>query len=294
MSPDNPSASLVIPESLARACEKAPDRTAWLQELPYTVRELRRRWSLELGEPFAQQDSSAAWVAPARRSDGTMAVLKLGMPHMEGEAEIAGLRFWADDPTVRLIDADTALNAMLLERCVPGHSLRVVAEPEQDVVIASLLRRMWRRPTAPHPFRPLSVMIRHWIESTLADVQRWPDAGKTREGLRLMEELARAAPHDVLLATDLHAGNVLAAKREPWLVIDPKPFVGDPAYDATQHLLNCSARLMADPLGLVGRFSDLLCVDAQRVRLWTFARLVAAPRDDWQTTDAAARILAPS
>ena len=27
----------------------------------------------------------------------------------------------------------------------------------------------------------------------------------------------------------------------PWLVIDPKPFVGDPAYDATQHLFNCEA-----------------------------------------------------
>ena len=39
--------------------------------------------------------------------------------------------------------------------------------------------------------------------------------------------------------TDLHAGNVVRAEREPWLVIDPKPFVGDPAYDATQHLLNC-------------------------------------------------------
>jgi len=42
----------------------------------------------------------------------------------------------------------------------------------------------------------------------------------------------------VLLATDLHAGNVLRAQREPWLVIDPKPFLGDPAYDATQHLFN--------------------------------------------------------
>jgi streptomycin 6-kinase len=31
---------------------------------------------------------------------------------------------------------------------------------------------------------------------------------------------------------DLHAGNVLATQREPWLVIDPKPFIGDPAFDA--------------------------------------------------------------
>ena len=51
----------------------------------------------------------------------------------------------------------------------------------------------------------------------------------------------------MLLATDLHAANVLRAEREPWLVIDPKPFIGDPAFDATQHLFNCRARLHADP-----------------------------------------------
>ena len=67
--------------------------------------------------------------------------------------------------------------------------------------------------------------------------------GLVREGLRLSKDLAREAPTHVLLATDLHAGNVLRARREPWLVIDPKPFVGDPAYSATQHLRNCVLRL---------------------------------------------------
>jgi hypothetical protein len=31
----------------------------------------------------------------------------------------------------------------------------------------------------------------------------------------------------VLLNQDLHFGNVLAAEREPWLVIDPKPLAGE-------------------------------------------------------------------
>jgi hypothetical protein len=42
-------------------------------------------------------------------------VLKLGMPHMEGEQEIEALRFWAGEPSVLLLDADAGLNAMLLE-----------------------------------------------------------------------------------------------------------------------------------------------------------------------------------
>jgi len=124
--------------------------------------------------------------------------------------------------------------------------------------------------------------MRHWGEETVAQSERWSDPGLVSEGLRLLEELQRTAPVDMLLATDLHAGNVLRAKREPWLVIDPKPFVGDPAYDATQHLFNCYDRLISDPDGTISCFADLLGVDGERVRLWTFARAAAEPRNDWK------------
>jgi streptomycin 6-kinase len=204
-------------------------------------------------------------------------------------------RFWDGDPTVRLLEADDELGAMLLERCEPGMTLRALPESEQDVVISGLLRRLWRSPSAPHPFRPLSAMTEYWSDETLADVEQWPDAGLVREGLGLLKELPRTAAIEVLLATDLHAGNVLRSKREPWLVIDPKPFVGDPAYDATQHLFNCEARLRSDPEGTIGRFADLLGVDRERVQLWTFARAAAEPRDDWRNGDsmAVARAIAP-
>lgn len=99
--------------------------------------------------------------------------------------------------------------------------------------------------------------------------------------LRVFKDLPHSAPTHVLLATDLHAGNVLRAQREPWLVIDPKPFVGDPAYDATQHLRNCDLRLRSDPDGTIRRFADLVGVDDGRVRLWLFARAAAEPRDNW-------------
>jgi streptomycin 6-kinase len=286
--------ALTIPKRLAATCRETPESSAWLEQLPDTLRELERRWSLTLGLPFDTEEVSCAWVAPVARADGTPSVLKLGMPHMEAEHELHGLRFWDGDPTVRLLEADEDLNAMLLERCEPGTVLRVLPEPEQDVVIAGLLRRLWRSPSAPHPFRPLSVMTGYWSEETLADAERWPDKGLVHEGLRLFEELPRSAPTEVLLATDLHAGNVLRAQREPWLVIDPKPFVGDPAYDAAQHLFNCAARLRSEPKGTIRRFADLLDVDHERVRLWTFARAAADPRDDWDDDlMALARAIAP-
>ena len=99
----------------------------------------------------------------------------------------------------------------------------------------------------------------------------------------------------MLLATDLHAGNVLRAQREPWLVIDPKPFVGDPAYDATQHLLNCRDTLRSDPDGTIRRFADLLGVaNSNQCRLWLFARAATAVHDwsDKSLSDLA-RALAP-
>ena len=98
------------------------------------------------------------------------------------------------------------------------------------------------------------------------------DSGLAREGMALFRQLPATADREVLLCTDLHAGNVLAAEREPWLVIDPKPYVGDPTYDALQHMLNCDVRLTTEPHRLLRRMAELLSLDPDRLRLWLFAR----------------------
>ncbi|MDQ2843388.1 MAG: aminoglycoside phosphotransferase family protein [Acidobacteriota bacterium] len=270
-----------IPTRLVTACQKNAERLNWLKGLPEALRDLQQRWSLTLEDPFEGDEGSSAWVAGATLPDRTAAVLKLSMPHMESKHEIEGLRFWNGDPTVQLLKADDYLDAMLLERCEPGTTLRKMPEAEQDVVIARLLRRLWRPPSTPHYFHPLSAMTACWSAETLAQSENWPDAGLISEGLALFKKLSESAPGDVLLATDLHAGNVLCAQREPWLVIDPKPFVGDPAYDATQHLLNCSARLRFNPERTIRRFAELLGLDHERVRLWAFARTALAAGADW-------------
>lgn len=270
-----------IPRRLALNCRQTPERAAWLEGLPELLCALESRWSMRLGEPFDGEDGSCAWVAPALLADGTSAVLKAGMPHLEGEHELAGLRFWNGDPTARVLRGDEQRGVMLLERCVPGTPLRRLPEPEQDAFIAGLLRRLWRVPVAPHAFRPLADLLRHWSSEVLEAQDRWADAGLVRDGLQLFEELPRTAKQSVLLAADLHAGNVLRAEREPWLVIDPKPFMGDPAYDVTQHLINCE-RLHTGPLELIRRIADLLELDRERVRLWMFARAAAGPRGDWR------------
>jgi len=289
---------MIIPEQLSANCRDHGERQAWLDGLPAMLEELTDRWSLRTGPPFEHANVTCSWVAPVVCADGRSAVLKLGMPHMEGASEIEGLRFWNGDPTVQLLEADDDRGAMLLEQCQPGYSLHREPENKQDIVIATLLQRLWKRSASANDlqhFRHLSKMLEGWRDETLRQAHRWPDAGLVREGLRLWEALGKALPTDVLLATDLHAANVLRSEREPWLVIDPKPFIGDPPYDVVQHLHNCEVRLHANPIGMVKRLADLCEVDTERLQLWTFARAAADPRPDWSNTlwVDVARALAP-
>jgi hypothetical protein len=99
------------------------------------------------------------------------AVLKLAMPHMEGKHEIQGLRYRRGRSTVKLLEADEDSGAMLLERCLPGTTLRSEIGPAQDVIIAGVLRRVWESTTEAaclDDFRPLSAMINFWCEETIA------------------------------------------------------------------------------------------------------------------------------
>lgn len=268
---------LGMPDNLIIAAAQQ-GREGWLATLPQMVSELKRRWSLEVGEPF-QPGGQTAWVGPARTETNSDLVLKLEWRHFEAEHETDALQMWNGEGAVRLhlnrLFGDTI--AMVLERCLPGISLATQPQDEQDRVIAGLLRRLWREPPPGHRFRPLQAMCDAWADEFEAKVAARPsiiDADVARIGMDLFRNLPRTADQSVLLCTDLHAGNVLAAKREPWLIIDPKPFIGDPTYDVLQHMLNCRDRLLADARAMVREMAALFDLDEERLRLWLFARCV--------------------
>lgn len=88
-------------------------------------------------------------------------MVKILWRHPEAEHEADGLSAWDGKGAVRLcadVDVDAETIALLLERCRPGTNLGVLDEPEQDVVVAELLQRIWINPPAGHQFRPLSSM----------------------------------------------------------------------------------------------------------------------------------------
>ena len=275
-----------LPRNLARALEEYDDddvgssRRTWMAALPLLVDDLARRWSLGLGPPF-QPGGVTSWVAPARNPAGEHLVLKVGWRHEEAHHEVDALRVWNGAGAVRLLDALIVgeTSALLLEACEPGTTLgRVLPPPEQDVVVAGLLRRLWiDQPLG--PFRTLQSMCDCWADEfegkyAANALQPRLDAGLARAGIELFRLLPSTADRSVLLCTDLHPENVLAARREPWLVIDPKPYVGDPTYDPLQHMLNFPDRLVAEPGGFVRRMAALLDLDADRLGRWVFARCV--------------------
>lgn len=286
-----------MPAELIAAAE-CEGREEWLEALPATIQQLEARWSIAVEEPF-QPGGQTAWVAPVH-GGGADLVIKVLWRHTEAEHEAEGLRVWNGNGAVRLhaaCEVSAHTSALLLERCRPGTALRALPEPEQDLVVASLLRRLWIEAPAGHRFRSLQSMCDLWADEfeqkSVVKGSGGLDLGLVREAIMLFRALPASAEREVLLCTDLHTGNVLAAEREPWLVIDAKPYVGDPTYDALQHMLNCDARLHADPNGLARRIADLLDLEAERLVLWLFARCVQESAE-WPQLANVARMLAPA
>jgi streptomycin 6-kinase len=245
---------------------------AWLESLPRLAEEFAERWSLRLGEPFGQGHVSLT--APATLSDGGQAVLKLNFPEEESAYEADALMYWRGEGAVRLLEVDRKRNALLIERADPGTSLWEVGDDEEATVIAaSVMARLWLRPPPDsHPFRLLADEAERWTGQLRSD---WEALGRPFEQ-RLVDAAAAAARElagsQAKLAVchqDLQGSNVLKAQREPWLVIDPKPIVAEPAFDVASLLRD---RRWSIDGGVIRRRLDLLAaeldLDRDRMQGW--------------------------
>ena len=255
---------------------------AWLDALPRLVEECASEWGLELGPPF--EDLHISYVAPATLPDGTRAVLKITFPEAEGEHEADALAHWNGDGAVRLLAHDRERRALVLERCEPGTKLWHVEEAEANAVVAALLRRLWRRPQPGHEFRLLAHEVEEWAAYIPA---RWHALGRPFEqelvdrALTALRSLPPSQGELVVVHQDLHGGNVLRAEREPWLVIDPKPLVGEREFDVASLLRDRRDELVRDPAPerrmkrRLDQVADELDLDRERAREWAIAHALA-------------------
>ena len=247
---------------------------AWLERVPQLMSECAEEWGLRLGEPYAQ---GAAGYAVRAEGGGAACVLKLIYPHREAEHEAEALRVWGGDGAVELLAHDEARSAMLIERCEPG-TLLARADPDTalDVLIA-LLPRLWKR--VDEPFRPLADEAAWWLEELPSD---WERAGRPFERdlldevMRMLRELSASQGRQVLLHQDLHTDNVLAAQREAWLVIDPKPLVGERELNVAPIVRDYAlGHSREDVVHRLDRLSEELELDPERALGWTVVQTVA-------------------
>lgn len=254
----------------------------WIDELPQTIDDFARRWSLRVGPPFP--NLSFNYVTSVERADGTPAVLKIGYPSDKAfRTELEALKLFAGQGIARLLEHDTERMVMLLERVVPGRSLLTVDDDERSIAIAAgVMQRLWRPVPADHPFPTIG----DWGKGFQRLRRRFDGGtGPLSSGLvdraeHLFAELAASQAPPMLLHGDLNHGNILSSNRADWLAIDPKGVVGEPAYETGVLLRNWLPDLLllpnpADVLGRrVDRLAELLHVDRIRIRDWGIAQAV--------------------
>lgn len=247
----------------------------WLDRLVDTVSACSDRWSLRVGEPFA--DSYVSLVLPATGSAGVEVVLKIQMPHRESDTEADALRAWDGNGAVRLLDHDPTHHALLLERCITGDHLSTAGAETGLEVMIDLLPRLWV--PAAEPFPSLQDEVGRWVGNLPSE---FAEAGEPFErslldrAMETLVDLASSQGEPVLLHQDLHGDNVLRAEREPWLAIDPKPLVGEREFGLSPIIRSYEfGHTRQAVLHRLDRLSSELGLDRERARLWAFGQTVA-------------------
>jgi streptomycin 6-kinase len=255
--------------------EGSSDGREWVRQLPDLVTACSDKWELTLDAPY--KNSYVSIVYPATRRDGSRAVLKLQYPHHESDNEQEALRCWNGDGAVRLFDYHPEARALLLERCEPGVPLSTVDADEALEAFVGLLPRLWI--AGAEPFTSLADESVAWIAQLPGE---WERAGRPFEtrlldlALESLERLCKTQGPQVLVHQDLHADNVLRATREPWLVIDPKPLVGEREFSLAPIIR--SNELGHGRAHVVRRLDTLasrLGLDRERARLWALSQTLA-------------------
>lgn len=270
-----------VPERVADMVTRnhGADGERWLEELPAIVARVADRWDLTEFEPVLP-GGAVAYVAPVTWRGTTPAVLKVSFVDDETRYEADALRAWGGHGAVRLLEHDPEDGALLLERLTPGTPLAAHPDRDEAVGIAcNLLRRLWTAPRADHRFTRVADLAAGWA---LELPTRWAGLGGPFEEALVTHaaaqcrELATPDRPQVIANRDFHLGNVLAAERAPWLVIDPKPLAGEPAFDAGHLVLTLlpDAPSDDDADAVIGRIAGGLGQTPDRVRMWAYVRAV--------------------
>ena len=268
-----------LPAGVRSLAARGEDWAAWVGELPRAVSRLLDGWDLRPdGDPVAGSSSIGY---PVRTAENTPAMLKVSSPGADSEQAHLVLRRWNGDGAVRLLRADPPRRALLLER-LRTQTLDALPDIDACEVVARLYRRLHVPPLPQLP--TLTSLLERWA----ADLGRLPRSAPiphrlVEQAIALCRDLS-AEPAATVLHGDLHYRHVLAADRETWLAVAPKPINGDPHYELAPmlwHRWDELAGYVRD--GVRRRFSTLVetaGLDDDRARAFVVVRVVREATGD--------------
>lgn len=269
----------LVPTSFAEhirrlPAEGGPSGADWLDQLPALVSGLLDEWGLT---PFAEvRHGQTALVLPVRGDDVPRngAVLKVAWPRAETATEHLALRRWDGHGAVRLLRADPARGALLLER-LTTEDLTEVWDEQACEVVGRLYRQLH---VDPYPQAPrLSTWARRQAEALTTMRDALPRR-VIEQAHSLVAELTSDPDCDATLVhTNLHYETVLSDGTD-WVAIDPKPMAGHPAFEIAPMLWN-----RVEEMGtgssfryLVRRRAEVLCEESgtswEAARDWSVVR----------------------
>ena len=274
------------PLTRARLASLGERGEAWAESLPGRLAELARDWGLELGRSLP--GGSNSYVVRAGTAGGTAAVLKVVLDGDELEGQIRVLEAADGRGYARLLRADIARQAILLEALGDPLQSSGRTAPDQLAVLADTLALAWQ----PSPVERVAdaddkavglatLITEHWDR-----LDRPCPVAVRDQALRYAALLADAPPESlVIVHGDPHPGNALAVPRRRagaetgFCFVDPDGFVADRAYDLGVTMRDFSAGVLREGRPLVESYAQLLAertgVDATRIWRWAFLERVS-------------------
>lgn len=269
---------------------EATGNLGWIAGLDECVEGLERSWGIRVGESLL--GGSESLVARAVCRDGTLAIVKVGLP---GTADLANeskvFRIADGRGYARLIAQDDSRNALLLERL--DRPLADLGLPigTQIEVICATLREAWVPVDSSADLMTGAEKAR-WLASFIKDV--WQTLGEPCAKATRNQALTYAAEREevfclnasVLVHGDAHSYNALTL---PGLssdaptqckFVDPDGLIAEPAYDLAIPMRDWNQELLCGNATELGEarcelLSELTGVDGRAIWQWGFVERVS-------------------
>ncbi len=226
---------------------------SWLNDLSNITSRLSKLWSLH--DLKVQENLSYNYILDGFQNNQAI-ILKIGIDHAGVNNEVAALTAFQGHGVVKLLATDLSQGALLIERLIPGKTLKSLFPLSDSLAVDIACSMIDRLHCAPIPQNNNFPTLAQWLQ--IID-QDW-DLPKQHLLLArsLRNTLLSLTDHDVLLHGDLHFDNILSNK-DGWVVIDPKGVVGNPIYDKIGYLLR-------EPLAELLRVDDIYSLLNSRIK----------------------------